>query len=146
MSLSLCTVACKHRHQFPNTQILFFFRCGLLVGPDPKYDERINIDGLSNFQFTRAAGEPENDWRESMFPFFSFSIMYSSVLRSSKFPCAFFCTRYYVAFSSATHMRLSTAVWVTDDEEEEEDAGAGDIMGMCVHMICLVHVVSKHNV
>jgi hypothetical protein len=43
-------------------------------------------------------------------------------------------------------MRLCTAMWVTDDEEEEEDAGAGDMMGMCVHMICLVHVVTKHNV
>jgi hypothetical protein len=39
-------------------------RCGLFIGPDPKFDRCIAIDGVPNFTYTRPTGEPEKDWGE----------------------------------------------------------------------------------
>jgi hypothetical protein len=70
-----------------NLHIFFLtnLRCGLLIGPDPKYDELIKIDGLPDFTYTRASGEPEDNWGESMcfllYAFVSFPQSWKQLLR-----------------------------------------------------------------
>lgn len=53
----------------------------MLIGRDTNYDERISIDGLPDFTYARAEGEPEDDWREGLFITVGFK-MSQAVLRA----------------------------------------------------------------
>lgn len=62
-----CPVQCTGSLQ--NMHVIY--RCGALIGPDARFDECIEIDGLPDFKYTRPEGEPEDDWGEGLFVCFS---------------------------------------------------------------------------